>query len=128
MLRRFQLYCKMSSAGQHRISVRADSGTFSGTLQIQPWEQLVPLRIAAKEFETIRSRLNGFNEARKTVSAASIGCAAGADAEVVRRLQRNVSAYVVEGAGAGGSEAKLAGVQRLSGSEQRVLFSVSTSG
>jgi hypothetical protein len=111
-------------AGQHRVSIRADSGTFVGMLSTQAWELLLPLRCTSRDFESIRTKLVGFNEAVKQVplSSLSFAAAGNVESELLRRLRRLVNVHVVQGPGIG--EMLLASALRQGGIEQRALFTV----
>jgi hypothetical protein len=107
------------------VSVRADSGTFMGLLSTQAWELLLPLHCSSRDFENMRSRMTGFNEASKQASLSSMGLAANsAELEILRRIRRVVNINVVQGPGIG--EMQLASTMRQGGVEQRALFTVNT--
>jgi hypothetical protein len=95
-----------------------------GLFVVNDWDLLVPLSISATEFEQWRSRMKGFSETLKSYSFDAVNLS-GEDIEVelVKRVTRNLSVFVVQGPGL--KELMFAGLIRKGFSEEKALITIS---
>eukprot|EP01039_Chlorochromonas_danica_P010059 gene10059-11130_t len=114
-----------------KMDIRSDQGAYTGLFVVQEWDWMQPLVMDAAEFEAARSRLKGFSEVSKAYTAEQLQLqAVDADQlenEIIRRVLRDVHAYLVQGAGV--QEIMLAGSLRKSVAStvgEKVLMTVTT--
>jgi hypothetical protein len=119
------------AAKQIKMDIRSDQGAYTGLFVVQEWDWMQPLVMDAAEFEAARSRLKGFSEVSKAYTAEQLQLqAVDADQlenEIIRRVLRDVHAYLVQGAGV--QEIMLAGSLRKSVAStvgEKVLMTVTT--
>lgn len=112
-----------------KADIRSDKGAAVGLLVIHDWDLLLPLPMKSSDFEGLRSRLGGFGEICKSVSAATLNFSASSpvgdtEMQLIGRMNRALNMYLVQGAGVG--ELMFAASAKKGLTESRLLITVGT--
>jgi AP-3 complex subunit beta len=99
---------------QIKMDIRNDQGAYTGLFAVQDWDLIQPVEMTATNFEALRGRLKGFSEVSKAYPLDQLSLQGftsdSIEAEIIRRIQREVHVYLVQGAGV--QELMLAGSLR----------------
>ena len=120
------------------MDIRSDTGRYLGTYTPYTHELVLPYRLQPIEFDTLRKRLIGLTEVKKTIPIQTwlIGAGVGdmviddnthvseIESIILDRCRNFLNIYVTQGVGTG--ELMLAGVCRKSFNDERVLITIIT--
>ena len=112
-----------------KADIRSDKGAAVGVLVINDWDLLQPLGMRSADFEALRSRLGGFGEICKTVSAAALSFSdhsplGDVEMQLIARMRSALNMYLVQGAGLG--ELMFAASAKKGLTESRLLVTIDT--